>query len=180
MVWLQQPKYKMTIEARNVGWQRDRDALLAIERASFRVEMQSDEEDLKKQVEKGFGIVIVDGEKPLAYAIAYPLEQSNYPGCIEDSNRGLGNTAYMESFAVVPGESPLLFRRLGRSLVNSLLERGFQRLTMHAEVDTSWYQFLTGLGSKELGRFDDWQGWGETFAYLELSMGARPVSSKKI
>lgn len=160
----------MTIEARDIQWQRDGQAVLAIEHATFEPEMQSDEKDLREQAEKGFGVVIYDDGKPLAYALAFSLEKADYPGCIEDLNRNLRNSAYIESLAVVPEASPLMLLRLGRNLVETLRQKGFQRATMHTEVNTAWCDFLIGLGCRELGRFHNWQNWGKTFAYLELPM----------
>lgn len=159
----------MTIEAREILWPRDGQAVLVIEKAAFASEMQSGEEDLRKQVEKGFGVVIYNNSWPAAYAIGFPLEQANYHDCLKDPHRHRRNTAYMESLAVDPLQSPHMFRRLARNLVRVLKERGFQRMTMHVEINNPWHQFLMRAGSRELDRYNGWQGWERTFAYLELS-----------
>lgn len=159
-----------TIEIKTINWKQDRHAILAIEQAAFDAPVRSDEEDFQEQLEKGSGILIYHEGEPAAYAIMVPLENADYRECLQDPHRNLGDTIYMESLVVKSRTTPLILRRLTRSLLEALKEKRAQRITMHVQTNTPWYQFLLRAGAKELCRYDNWQGWEKTYAYLELAV----------
>lgn len=160
----------MSIEVKQLNWAQDQQALLTIEQAAFEPDMRSDALDLEEQANNGFGFVVYNEGRPAAYAIAIPLEQADYEGCLTDPNRSLGNSAYVESLAVVPSEPALILRRLTRNLSVTLRERNFQRVTMHVEERSPLHQTLVNLGAEEMNRFDNWQSWGKCFVYLEFQL----------
>ncbi len=160
----------MSLRVEQIDMSRDKESLLAIERSAFG-RKASDELDLSRQIERGFGFIVFDGsQNPLGYCIAMPLEKAPYKGCREDRSLGKLNTAYLESLAVKEGSSPATLLRLTRMLGNEFEARGYKRVTMHVESGTKLQKVLSNVGANVLGNFDNWMGWGRNFSYLELPL----------
>lgn len=160
----------MSLKIKQIDWKRDKESLLSIERSSFG-SIASDENDLSKQIDKGFGFIVFDGlQNALGYIIAIPLEKAPYKGCTEDMSRNRSYTAYVESLAIKQGATPATLLRLVIKLGNELESRRYRRMTMHVESDSKMYRVLTNLGARELCNFNNWMGWGKTFNYLEMPL----------
>ena len=160
----------MSLNVKQIDWPRDREGLLDVEGSAFG-NIASGEGDLLRQIEMGFGFIVLDGlQRPLGYTIAIPLEKAPYRGCVQDGSVGRLDTAYVESLAVKEGSSPATLLRLVRALGNEFESRGYRRTTMHVESDSKLHRALTNFGARELGNFDNWMGWGKTFSYLEMSL----------
>jgi hypothetical protein len=160
----------MSLKVKQIEWSRDKEGLLSIERSAFG-DIASDERDLLRQIEKGFGFIAFDrAHNPLGYTIALPLEEAPYRGCTEDRSLGKLDTAYIESLAVIEGSSPATLLKLTRTLGNEFENRGYKRMTMHVESGSKLHRALSNLGARELGNFDNWMGWGRTFSYLEMPL----------
>jgi len=168
----------MTIVIKKIEFEKDRDKLLSIEKAAFQESMASDRYDLESQLRKGFGFLAFEGSEdyksavPLGYVIAVPLEKADYPGCNEDTEKGKRNTAYVESFAMMPGANKTTLLRLMRNLGNELESREYARVTMHVESKSKLLRNLKSLGAKSLGDFTNWMDWDKTFSYLEMPLNA--------
>ena len=160
----------MSLKVKQIKWSRDKEKILNIESSAFG-DIASDERDLLRQIERGFGFIAYDGsQNPLGYTIAIPLESAPYRGCTEDVCLGNSDTAYIESLAVKQGSSPATLLRLTRTLGNEFERRGYRRMTMHVESDSRIHQALSNLGARDLGSFDNWMGWGKTYSYLEMPL----------
>lgn|SRR3989344_5963764 len=163
----------MKIDKMNWKKERDRKAVMEIEQAAFPSEMRSTEEDLAQYASaKGSVGLVVRNElcdNSQGYALAVPLETVGYPGCKEDLDLGKHNSAYVESLAVMPGERPVVLRRL-LSRLEQELERTFSYAKMHVPVDEKLYHGLIAFGAKEVSRHDDFMRFGRTFAYLEVPL----------
>ncbi len=165
----------MSVRVDRMNWRVDKEDILVVEREAFPPNMHSDERDLFQYVRDGYGLVVrrhgiirrgtIDG-----YVVAVPLERVSYKGCQDDVDRGLKNSAYVESLAIRPEAQPSIFMDLVTELRETLIKEGFRKVKMHVPVDEKLYNGLIAFGARELGRFGNFMGWGKTFAYLEFQL----------
>jgi len=161
----------MSITIREIEWQNDREKVLGLERAYFPENVASDAADLSSQLRQGFGFIAVDdANHALGYVIAKPLESANYAGCNDDAFKGRNDTAYIESFAEKSGSAPAVRLGLFRVLGNTFAEKGFSRVTMHAETDSVLHKAMTSFGARQVKTFPDFMGWGKPYTYLEMPL----------
>ncbi len=160
----------MKIIVKEINWKEDSAAVLSIEETAFPEHITSGLEDLMEQAQKGFGFIAYHDNLPVGYFIGMPLDKAHYGGCYNDIDAKGGNSAYIESLAVVPFSDERIFAVMLTKLRSYLKEQSYKKIKMHTQLYGNLYQTLLRLGAKELGTFDNFMGWEESYAYLEIKI----------
>jgi ribosomal protein S18 acetylase RimI-like enzyme len=149
--------------------------ILAVERASFPEEMQSDLKDLEETLKNKKGIQIIAKNNKgeiVAYLSSKPLKNAYEE--LKDYDPELKSekdVLYIESIAIKPEfRNTNIFFRIIKNIEEEAKNRGYKKISAHARVKNNLSDFLQKKGAKKLRTIDNWHNFGEPFDYLEIEI----------